>query len=158
MAEAELSEPAALAALLDTEIPSGWPPGEYDRDALLFFRDRLREGGEAAVGWYSWYALRKAPSPVLIGACGYFGPPVSMEGQGAVEIGFSVLPGFRGQGLATQMARMLVQHAFAQAEVRCVRARTTADNLASQAVLRKAGLRLAAEKDTDGLLRYELSR
>jgi len=96
MAEAELSEPAALAALLDTAIPRDWPPGEYDRDALLFFRDRLREGGEAVVGWYSWYALRKAPPHTLIGACGYFGPPVFCGGLGAVEIGFSVLPGFRG--------------------------------------------------------------
>jgi len=56
------------------------------------------------------------------------------------------------------MARLLIQHAFSQAEVRCVRARTTADNLASQAVLRKAGLRRAAENDADGLLCYELSR
>lgn len=158
MAEAELNEPAALAALLDTEIPRDWPPGEYDRDALLFFRDRLREGGEAAVGWYSWYALRKAPPPALIGACGYFGPPVFCDGHGAVEIGFSVLPGFRGQGLATHMARLLVRHAFAQAEVWCVRARTTADNLASQAVLRKAGLRMTAAKDANGLLCYELQR
>lgn len=34
-------------------------PGVYDHDAMRFFRARLLEGGEAASGWYSWYAFAR---------------------------------------------------------------------------------------------------
>jgi len=45
---AELEAPERLPFLLDAEVEPGWPPGEYDRGAQEFFRDRLKEGGVAA--------------------------------------------------------------------------------------------------------------
>ncbi|MGX9364520.1 hypothetical protein ACTVJH_00570 [Desulfoplanes sp. PS50] len=47
---AELEAPEQLASLLNAEIETGWPPGEYDRDAQEFVRDRLQGGGLSAVG------------------------------------------------------------------------------------------------------------
>ncbi len=89
---AEIGAPGCLSSLLHARVEPGWPPGEYDGDAMKFFRDRLQEGGEAVVGWYSWYAVQRAtpdqPS-ILIGAGGYFGPP---NDAGEVEIGFSIMP------------------------------------------------------------------
>lgn len=75
--EAELEAPGALAALLDARVPASWPPGQYDRDAMLFFRTQLIEGGPAVVGWYGWYAVREAIAGAreLVGNGGFFGPP-----------------------------------------------------------------------------------
>jgi len=167
--EAELEAPETLAALLGVgPISHNWPPGDYDREAQCFFRDRLREGGKAAVGWYGWYGvvpeqpvegIRTAPEgsgqPVLVGACGYFGPP---DETGGVALGYSVLPEWTGQGLATGMAALLVEHAFSFPVVTQITAETTRQNIASQKVLRKVGFLLQpAEPGTD-MLHYILPR
>ena len=47
---AELESAQRLASLLKAHVKPGWPPGEYDRDAQRFFRDRLKEGGAAVIG------------------------------------------------------------------------------------------------------------
>jgi hypothetical protein len=54
---AELVSPEQLAILLKTDVPEGWPPGEYDEGAQRFFLERLKLGGADVVGWYGWYAL-----------------------------------------------------------------------------------------------------
>jgi hypothetical protein len=53
---AELDSCEEFASLLEAEVPVGWPPGQYDRGAITYFRDRLKED-PGAVGWYSWYVL-----------------------------------------------------------------------------------------------------
>src|SRR5215211_3999190 len=50
----ELEAPEQLSTLLDAQVSSAWPTGEYDRDAMEFFRARLEEGGTAVEGWYGW--------------------------------------------------------------------------------------------------------
>ena len=42
---AELESPGHLGSLLSAQVDPGWPPGQYDRDAQEFFRDRLAAGG-----------------------------------------------------------------------------------------------------------------
>ena len=73
---AELESNARLAALLIAKVDSAWPPGEYDRQAQEFFRGKLQEGGDATVGWYSWYVILRGDSDessVLVGAAGFLG-------------------------------------------------------------------------------------
>jgi RimJ/RimL family protein N-acetyltransferase len=137
--DAELDAPEQLAALLGARMPEHWPPGEWDRDAMEFFRDRLREGGDAAAGWYGWYALRRAAggSPAtLVGSGGYFGPPAV---DGTVEIGYSVVPEARGQGIATEMIGALADRALGTDGVRRVIAHVRPDNEPSQRALTRAG-------------------
>ncbi|MBN1141859.1 MAG: GNAT family N-acetyltransferase [Deltaproteobacteria bacterium] len=154
--DAELESPARLAALLDVAVEPGWPPGEYDRGAQEFFRQRLAEGGAAVAGWFTWYAVRRRRAdepPVLVGAGGYCGPPSE---AGEVEIGFSVMPGWQGWGYATEIAGALAAHAFSEAGVRKVVAHTAPDNAASGRVLEKAGFdRVGSD---DGQHRFELRR
>ena len=100
----ELAEPSQLAALLGVEVPASWPPGEYDRDAIVYFLSQYEIRGPAAIGWYGWYAVRRAEgasAAQLVGAGGYFGPP---SADGTVEIGYSIVDEMRGEGYGTELA------------------------------------------------------
>ncbi|MBI4914481.1 MAG: GNAT family N-acetyltransferase [Acidobacteria bacterium] len=155
---AELESPARLAALLGAEVEEGWPPGEYDREAQVFFRDRLTKGGDAVVGWLGWYAVRRATPDrraVVVGAGGFLGPP---DDEGAVEIGFSVVASWRGHGYASEMAEALVGVALADRRVVRIVAHTTEANAASCGVLRRAGLHRVGAGPEPGSLRFELVR
>jgi RimJ/RimL family protein N-acetyltransferase len=55
-----------------------------------------------------------------------------------VEIGYFVLPGARGRGVATTIARMLAEHAFSLGVER-VAAYVNVGNIASERVLERAG-------------------
>jgi RimJ/RimL family protein N-acetyltransferase len=153
-----LESPEQLANLLGAAVSTDWPTGEYDRDAMEFFRARLEEGGETVEGWYGWYAVRAADAEgprALVGAGGYFGPP---DGEGIVEIGYSVLPEWQRRGYASEIVRMLLEHAFTFPQVERVIAHTTEANPASISVLLRCGFHAAGlgrELDT---LRFERSR
>ncbi|HOZ46796.1 MAG TPA: GNAT family N-acetyltransferase [Candidatus Hydrogenedentes bacterium] len=157
LVRAELESPERLALLLNARVDLGWPPGEYDRDAQLFFRDRLDEGGAEVVGWYCWYALRHDgphEPPVLVGAGGYLGPP---DKDGVVEIGLSIMPSWRNCGYATELARLLVENAFADSRVRKVIAHTAPANVPACRLLEKCGF-AAATTDEAGNVLYEIPR
>jgi ribosomal-protein-alanine N-acetyltransferase len=153
----ELESPEQLATLLNAEVSSEWPTGEYDRDAMEFFRARMEEGGEDVEGWYGWYALRAADLEgprALVGAGGYFGPP---DMEGTVEIGYSVLPQWQRRGYASEMVRMFVEHSFTFADVKRIIAHTTEANPASIAVLLRCGFHAAGAEPETGKLRFERS-
>jgi [ribosomal protein S5]-alanine N-acetyltransferase len=71
-----------------------------------------------------------------------------------IEIGYGVSPFVEGRGLATAMARHLVEYAFENG-VGCVRAHTLHDGFASQRVLEKVGFSYIGDFDEpgDGLVR-----
>jgi len=155
---AELKAPECLASLLNAQVESGWPPGEYDRAAQEFFRDRLQASGMSAVGWYGWYAVRREscgqPS-VLIGAGGYIGPP--NEG-GEVEIGFSVMPAWQNSGYATEICHALVENALADVRVQRVIAHASPTNGPSCRVLEKCRFHHTGADEESGHWRFEILR
>jgi len=155
--DAELESPSQLAALLGARVPEGWPPGEYDRTAIEFFRARLAENPEAA-GWYGWYAVERAGEgrlATLLGAGGYYGPP---SADGTVEVGYSILPGFQGRGFATELVRALVARAFATAGVTRVIAHTFPGNAGSVKALERSGFVLVGPDREPGTVQYAQSR
>lgn len=155
--DAELASRQALADNLGLRVPESWPPGEYDRAAIQFFRQRVVENPNAE-GWYSWYgALRENETArgVLVGAGGYFGPPGT---DGTVEIGYSILPEYRGRGFATEMAGALVSRACALPAVRRVIAHTFPDNAGSIKVLENCGFAFVGPGAELGTIRFELAR
>lgn len=156
--EAELDAPSRLGSLLGAEIPDDWPPGEYDRSAQEFFRECLERGGDGVVGWYGWYAVRRADagSPAqVVGAGGFLGPPTP---EGEVEIGYSLASSGRGQGFATELVRALLEWALAHPEVQRVVAHTAEGNEASAAVLTRAGFSPAGPGAEPGSLRFEMTK
>jgi len=135
-ARAEIDNRAEFARLLRARIPDNWPP-ENTGDALPLFLEWL-EAAPESVGWFGWYALCReegAGIPVLVGSAGFLGPP--QEGQ--VSFGYSILPQFQGSGLATEMARALVQWAGQQQAVSRIVAETEWVNPSSVRVLDKLG-------------------
>jgi len=131
----ELEEPSRLGALLGARVPEGWPPGEYDRDAMEFFRSKLESDPQLYDGWLGWYVVTRDVTPTLIAGAGFMGPPE----DGAVEIGYSVVAEARGAGYATEIVGALVRRAFESDSVQRVVAETAATNEASQRVLERNG-------------------
>jgi RimJ/RimL family protein N-acetyltransferase len=136
--EAELHHPSTIGHLLGVNVPEDWPPGEYDRGAMEFFRSKFLADGSAAEGWYTWYGITRnsqGKRELLVAGAGYFGPPSG----GVVEIGYSVIPSARNQGYASEMVLALLQHAYQDPSVQEVIAHTTDSNIASTKVLLRCG-------------------
>jgi [ribosomal protein S5]-alanine N-acetyltransferase len=136
LARAELMDRPGFARLLSAVVPDQWPP-EILADALPTFLEFI-EAAPDQVGWFVWYAIIRGSDPtpdVLAASGGFKGPPE----DGTVELGYSALPEFQGQGYATEMVRALVDWAFSQPDVRQIVAETTEDNLPSMRLLRRLG-------------------
>ncbi|WP_435175083.1 GNAT family N-acetyltransferase [Actinacidiphila sp. bgisy145] len=95
--------------------------GEPPRGHGCFAAVRRRSG--AFLGWFS---LRPATSAGLSG--------------GGTELGYRLLPSAWGLGYATEGARALVHHAFAELGADRIVATTMTVNTASRRVMEKAGL------------------
>jgi RimJ/RimL family protein N-acetyltransferase len=134
LALAALRDRAELARRLGGIVPDGWPGPEMT-GYMPAYTGELAEQPERST-WVR-LALRTADR-ALIGDMGFHGPP---DGQGTVELGYSIAPAYRRQGYATEGARGLVAWAFAQPRVRRVFADCLATNPASARVLAKLGLR-----------------
>jgi RimJ/RimL family protein N-acetyltransferase len=154
---AELSGSEELGSLLRTTVPASWPPGEYDGDALQYFKARLEEAEPSHAGWYNWYAIALGSAgrrESLVAGAGYLGPPV----DGSVEVGYSVVPEARGRGYASEIVQFLVARAFSFAEVERVIAQTQEANLASSTVLARCGFVAVGPGAEAGSIRYERVR
>lgn len=154
LARAELTDRAESARLLSAAVPDAWPP-EILADALPVFLEWI-EAAPEQVGWYVWYAVIQSAgeaSGVLAAGGGFKGPPR----DGTVEIGYSVLPEFQGQGYATELVRALIDWAFAQPGVLRIIAETTEDNTPSVRLLLRLGFTRANEAaDEPGHVRFAL--
>ena len=82
--------------------------------------EKLRESAPVDV-WLHGYWLLERESETAVGAVGFKGPP---DADGMVEIGYGVVPSREGRGYATEAAAAVVAFAFAQPDVKTVRAHT----------------------------------
>jgi len=149
-AAAELEAREKLSKLLEALVPETWPPDNL-RDVLGYFYALHLEHPEWE-GWLTWYAVRiDSGRPMLCGSVGFRGPP---DEQGMVEIGYSVLPEFEGQGLATEMVAGIVQWAKQQPQVKHIEAETNIDNEASRRVLEKNSFICASAGSEQNTIRF----
>ena len=111
----------------------------------------------AADPWTFGYGVLLSAENLIIGSCGFKGPPGT---DGIVEIAYGIAPGYCGRGFATEVAQALVIHALKSGAVRTVRAHTLPEPNASTRVLAKCGFRKIGEvtDPEDGLVwRWEHS-
>jgi RimJ/RimL family protein N-acetyltransferase len=87
----------------------------------------------------------------VVGSIGLFWPPQ----EGALEIGYGIVPSRRGRGYAAEATRALAEFAFRAPGVVIVVATVELPNPASVRVLEKAGFRRWATED--GVARFRLA-
>lgn len=150
---ADLAGRVALSEHLGVDVPPSWPPPLYDGSAVRWSLARIVEEPEFQ-RWGTRYFVRRVPGPIAVGAGGYKGPPK----DGAVEIGYSVLPRFQRQGLATEAGLGLVMRAFQEPAVRQVFAETLPELRPSIGVLERIGFRFVGAGSEDGVVRYAIRR
>jgi RimJ/RimL family protein N-acetyltransferase len=153
LAGAERAGGVVLAAALDVPEPAEWPPDFYDADDLERMEHLLDDPTNA--GWALYYLILRGTMPALVGVAGYSGRPTD---HGVVELGYSVVPAHRRQGLATEAVAGLLEHAFQHPSVHLVVAETFPHLTSSTGVLLRNHFHLSAEPGRGGALRYELPR
>jgi ribosomal-protein-alanine N-acetyltransferase len=136
---------AELMANPDVTLFSGKGVLARDEAAALF--ERLL--APARVGKPSQFAVIVRESGLLIGYCGFFLQIVDEVVE--LEIGYRLHPDYWGRGLATEAARAVRDHAFAELEVERVISIIHPDNLRSQRVAEKNGMRKEKETDFKGI-------
>jgi len=114
---AKAPDPDRHREQIRSRITSGWPS----------------VGGVWAVEWRD--------QPGFLGWCGLF----PLGHCGLIEIGYRYVPAAWGQGIASEAAAAVLDHGFRQLALDPIVAVTHPDNLASQRVLEKIGLRPAGE-------------
>lgn len=92
------------------------------------------------VPWVGYLAVH---SGKCVGTCAFKTPPI----DGRVEIAYFTFPGNEGRGIATSMARCLIEKARAQSQDLRICAQTLPERNASTRVLEKLGFQQVAEID-----------
>jgi [ribosomal protein S5]-alanine N-acetyltransferase len=134
----------ALAAELGVPIDPAWPNPEF---AELLESDIAEE-----TEFWVMVHVKEMKMIGEIGTKSLSNAPESLSGK-VVEIGYGLVPEYRGKGLGTEAVRLLCDWLFAVATVRAVRAETEPDNLASARVLLKNGFEPIGQ--SNGLYLFE---
>jgi len=144
-------EGEALAQAVSAEIPPTWPP-EHWEPHVFDFLDALYERAPFSMAWTRYVVTRAEPA-TLIGTLGGF-PRTETE----AEVGYSILPPWQRQGLATEGLRALMDEIRKRESVETFTAQTYPHLVASVRVLEKCGFAPAGAGDEQGTVRYSRRR
>jgi [ribosomal protein S5]-alanine N-acetyltransferase len=107
--------------------------GVFSREQTAGFLEKVR--GRDREGLPSQFALVFGPDQKLIGYCGFFLQTV--DDMEELEIAYRLDPSYWGQGLATEAARAVRDHAFDDLQLSRVISLIHPDNIASRRVAEK---------------------
>lgn len=142
-----IEQPAVLEARLDLPLVAQLvtPPA---RRAIGIKLEKMAAAPVKAQPWFTYWLIIFTRLPLGIGLAGFKGIP---DADGAVEIGYGMAESQQGHGYMSEAVWALIDWAFQQPACRAVTAcQVRHDNVASQQVLLKAGMRRFAE-DPGGL-------
>ncbi len=154
LARAQIEDRMKFFEMLGVRASAAWPPPLLDMEAMAYTRDRLARFPEE-IGWQAWAwidPIELGGAKELVGFGGFTGQP---DEDGAVELGYSVLPAREGQGYASEAVNALIAWARHDRRVRTIVAHTMEDGLASQKLLQRQGFSLAPERPYPEVLRWE---
>ena len=114
-------------------------PGIHQQmlEASADFKARV-ENGKQPDPWQFGFAIIHNSDNILIGTCGFPGPP---NCDGVAEIAYGISPSYQGRGYATEAAKALVRFAMSDPRVKTIRAHTLPEENASTRVLQKCGFK-----------------
>jgi ribosomal-protein-alanine N-acetyltransferase len=150
--QAELAGRRAFAAALGVAIPKSWPPEHHDRGVIDWGLKSLEVLFDDEP-WRMYYMVAQQPL-TAIGTCGFHGPP---DLSGCVEVGYTVLPEFRGRGLASEAVMTLISIGFEYGALE-VAAETYPALAPSLRVMQKCGMSLVGAGASPGTVRYSVRR
>ena len=105
---------------------------------------------------YSNYTLIRKQDNQKIGTCGLY----DREGLDGIDIGFAFLPEYEKKGFAFESSNKLKEVAFSEFDIKIISAITTKDNVSSQKLLEKLGLKFIKTtkipNDDEELLLYKI--
>ena len=150
--EAFVSGRAEFSRLIAQSVPDEWPAAP---EFIPFVIGQFDSSPQIA-DWLPW-AIVDLQTESLIGDAGFKGAP---DDCGGCEIGYSIIPSFRGRGYATEAVGAILSWVRQIPHIRTIRAEALESNASSRRVLEKHGFLFAGNYDhsKDGLTRrYELS-
>lgn len=106
----------------------------------------------SSLPWGVWLMIERHEQ-ALVGDLGFHDRP---DAGGVVEIGYEVLPSFRGRGYAREATAALVAWAFDRPEVTAIVAECDAGNAASMRVLSRLGMRRVGR--AGNVVRWRITR
>lgn len=154
MLEIALKGNDELEKHLDVIVPDNW--SEFGDAVLTYVHEKLSKN-PTEEGWWTYFPVHKENN-TLIGSGGYKGAP---DEDGVVEIGYEITEAYRNQGLATEFAKALIEHAFTFKEVKKITAHTLGEINPSSKLLITCGFTKTHEINDmeDGLLwKWELDK
>jgi RimJ/RimL family protein N-acetyltransferase len=128
----------------DGELPEGVTPDDYLTMIVEMTVSHYERTG-FPTPWIGYIAMGDSEP---IGVCGFKSAPV----DGRIEIAYGTLSGHEGKGVATAMAKVLVQMANQEESGLTVFAQTLPEQNASTSILKKLGFTLTGpvEHPEDG--------
>lgn len=156
--EAILKGAKQLGQMLGVTVYDGWFefPGVAGIEAIRFSHEYLKANPDAFL-WWTYFFIH-AKDNVLVGLGGYKG---KADESGMVEIGYAIIPAYRGRGLATEAAQGLVDYAFSHPQIERVDGQTLPERNGSTRVLEKIGMEqvgTAHDPDVGAVWHWSLNR
>ncbi|WGK65186.1 GNAT family N-acetyltransferase [Croceiramulus getboli] len=115
-----------------------------DREAALEFITHYDHYQKYGLG--RWAVIHKGNEEFL-GWCGLHYDPGSRK----IDLGYRLIKRFWGQGLASETARAVLDHAFDQMHYPVLWAHAHVDNVASQRILEKLGFQKKMQRSDEGV-------
>jgi len=125
-------------------------------DAANYINEKIKPQYEK-LGFSNYIVIRKSDN-AKIGNCGLY----DREGLEGVDIGFAFLPDYEKKGYAFEAAQKVMSLGFDLFKVKKIKAITTRDNVSSQKLIEKLGLKyikmIRIPKDEEELMLYEIEK
>ena len=133
--------PEDAAFLLELVNTPKWLANIGDRnvrtlaDAKKYIAERITTQ-LVRLGYANYTVIRKSDGTKM-GSCGLY----DREGLEGIDIGFAFLPEYEGQGYAYESAQKVLDAAISQFGIKRIQGITIPENIASQKLLEKLGLK-----------------
>ena len=141
-----LNTPKWLKYIGDRNIKTMEDAKDYIKEKMIPQLERLG---------YSNYTLTTKQDHQKIGTCGLY----DRDGLEGIDIGFALLPQYEKKGFAFEASSKLKEVAFNEFGIKNLNAITTKDNMSSQKLLEKLGMKLIGTtkipNDEEELLLYK---
>lgn len=125
-------------------------------DAKAYIQNKIM--AEFEEHGYSNYTIVRKSDGAKIGTCGLF----DREGLDGVDIGFAFLPEYEKKGYAFESVERMKKAAFEEFNITQILAITTKDNISSQKLLNKLGMKMDGTTklpdDDEELLLYKIEK